>query len=84
LNVSRKLSGRSSVSANLSYTETSLQLDTEFEQTDRYRRYQLSYERSLNSTLSFNLALSQLNRSSDNVLLNYDEGRISANIIKGF
>jgi hypothetical protein len=84
LNVSRKLSGRSSVSANLSYTETSLQLDTEFERTDRYRRYQLSYERSLNSTLSFNLALSQLNRSSDNVLLNYDEGRISANIIKGF
>lgn len=84
LNVSRKLSGRSSVSANLSYTETSLQLDTEFERTDRYRRYQLSYERSLNSSLSFNLALSQLNRSSDNALLNYDEGRISAKITKGF
>ena len=84
LNVSRKLSGRSSVSVNLSYTETSLQLDTEFERTDRYRRYQLSYERSLNSALSFNVAVSQLNRSSNNALLNYDEGRISAKITKGF
>ena len=84
LNVSRKLSGRSSFSVNLSYTETSLQLDTEFERTDRYRRYQLSYERSLNSALSFNVAVSQLNRSSNNALLNYDEGRISAKITKGF
>tara|TARA_R110000744_G_scaffold380024_1_gene499496 strand:- start:247 stop:1851 length:1605 start_codon:yes stop_codon:yes gene_type:complete len=84
LNVKRKVSGRSSVSFNLSYTETSLQIDTEFERTDRYRRYQLSYERAINSDLSFNLALSHLNRGSDNALLNYQENRISAKITKGF
>ena len=84
LNVSRKVSGRSSVSFDLSYTETSLQIDTEFERTDRYRRYQLSYDRSVNSALSFNLALSYLNRSSENITFNYEEGRVSAKITKGF
>ncbi|ASP47964.1 TIGR03016 family PEP-CTERM system-associated outer membrane protein [Cognaticolwellia beringensis] len=83
-NVKRKVSGRSNVSFDLSYTETSLQINTEFERTDRYRRYQLSYDRSINSELSFNLALSHLNRGSDNALLNYQENRISAKITKGF
>ncbi|ARD44535.1 TIGR03016 family PEP-CTERM system-associated outer membrane protein [Colwellia sp. PAMC 21821] len=84
LNVKRKVSGRSSVSFDVSYTETSLQIDTEFERTDRYRRYQVGYDRSINSALSFNLALSFLNRSSDNFTLNYEEGRVSAKITKGF
>ncbi|MFT5636270.1 MAG: hypothetical protein ACI89T_001734 [Cognaticolwellia sp.] len=84
LNVMRKVSGRSSVSFNLSYTETNLQIDTELERIDRYRRYKLSYEKSLNSKLSFDLALSYLNRSSKNTLLNYEEGRVSAKITKGF
>ena len=84
LSIKRKVSGRSSLSLNLSYTETSLQLDTEFERTDRYRRYQLDYETSLNSALSFNVAVSYLNRSSGNAPLNYEEGRVSAKITKGF
>jgi uncharacterized protein (PEP-CTERM system associated) len=84
LNIKRKVSGRSNVSLNLSYTETSLQLDTELQRTDRYRRYQLDYETSLNSALSFNVAVSYLNRSSGNAPLNYEEGRVSAKITKGF
>ena len=84
LNIKRRVSGRSSISLNLSYTETNLQIDTEFERIDRYRRYQINYEKSLNSALSFDLALSYLNRSSDNALFNYEEGRVSAKITKGF
>ena len=84
LNVSRKVSGRSSISFDLSYTETNLQIDTEFERIDRYRRYEISYQKSLNSALSFDLSLSYLNRASDNALFNYEEGRVSAKITKGF
>lgn len=84
LNVSRKVSGRSSISFDLSYTETNLQIDTEFERIDRYRRYEISYQKSLNSALSFDLSLSYLDRASDNALFNYEEGRVSAKITKGF
>ena len=84
LNIKRKVSGRSSINLDLSYTETNLLVDTEFERIDRYRRYQISYEKSLNSALSFDLSLSYLNRSSDNALFNYEEGRVSAKITKGF
>ncbi len=85
INISRKVSGRSSVSLNVSYTETKFQIDTEFERSDRYRRYQLGFKKSLNSKLSFDLVVSFLNRRTDNSLLNnYDEGRISAKITKGF
>ncbi|MBA6417392.1 TIGR03016 family PEP-CTERM system-associated outer membrane protein [Colwellia sp. 6M3] len=84
LNIKRKVSGRSSINLDLSYTETNLLVDTEFERIDRYRRYQISYEKSLNSALSFDLSLSYLNRSSDNALFNYEEGRVRAKITKGF
>tara|TARA_B110000438_G_C15821274_1_gene654570 strand:- start:44 stop:1666 length:1623 start_codon:yes stop_codon:yes gene_type:complete len=84
LNIKRKVSGRSSINIDLSYTETNLLIDTEFERIDRYRRYQISYEKSLNSALSFDLTLSYLNRNSDNTLFNYEEGRVSAKITKGF
>ena len=84
LNVSREVSGRSSISFDLSYTETNLQIDTEFERIDRYRRYEISYQKSLNSALSFDLSLSYLNRASDNALFNYEEGRVSAKVTKGF
>ncbi len=84
LNINRKVSGRSSVGLDVSYTETNLQIDTEFERSDRYRRYSLNYEKSLNSALSFDLSVIYLNRSSDNAPLNYQEGRVSAKITKGF
>jgi hypothetical protein len=84
LNIKRKVSGRSSISLDLSYTETNFLIGTEFERIDRYRGYQINYEKSLNSALSFDLALSYLNRTSDNALFNYEEGRVSAKITKGF
>ncbi len=82
--IKRKVSGNSSVGINLSYTETNLQIDTEFERSDRYRRYIVNYEKSLNSAFSFDLNISFLNRSSNNETLNYEESRVSAKITKGF
>jgi hypothetical protein len=84
LSIRRRVNSRSSFNFNISYTESNLQVNTESESTNNYRRYQLSYEKSLRSTLSFNLALSYLNRSSDNTTLNYQESRVSAKITKGF
>ena len=84
LNINRSISGRSSVNLDMSYTENNFQLDTEQEQLSRYRRYQIGYEKSLNSSLSFNIDLSYLNRSSSDFTLNYEEGRLSAKITKGF
>lgn len=82
--IKRKVSGRSNISLDLSYTDTNLQLDTEQERLNRYRHYQIGYEKSLNSTFSFSFDLSYLNRNSSDLSLNYKEGRISAKITKGF
>jgi len=80
----RDISARSNVNLNLSYTETNLLMKTEQERLDRYRRYQLSYEKSIQSSLSLSLSISYLNRSSNSTALNYQEGRIGAKITKGF
>lgn len=82
--VKRKVSGRSNINLQLSYTDTNLQISTVQERLDRYRRYQIGYEKSLNSSLSFNIDLSYLDRSSSDYTLNYEEGRLSAKITKGF
>lgn len=82
--VSRKISGKSNLNLVLSYTRTNLQLDTPQERKDQYRRYKISYQKSLNSKLSFDVELSYLDRSSSDLTLNYEEGRVSAKITKGF
>ena len=82
--VKRELSSRSNVNLVLSYISNNLQIDTALERLDQYRRYQLAYEKSLNSMLLFNIEVSYLDRSSNDATLNYEEGRISAKITKGF
>ena len=84
LNISRTVSAQSSIGLDISYTDTSFQTNTEFERRDRYRQYQINYDKSLNSALSFDFVISYLNRSSNDSTLNYKEGRISATITKGF
>ncbi len=84
VSIKRRVSGRSNVNLQMSYTDTNLQIDTEQERQDKYRRYQVGYEKSLNSTLSFNIDFSYVNRTSNDFTLNYKEGRVSAKITKGF
>ena len=82
--ISRKVSGNSNINVDLSYNETNFRIGTLEERQDRYRRYQIGYDKKLNSSLSFGIDLSYLDRGSDNATLDYDESRISAQITKGF
>ena len=82
--VRRNISGRSSLNLDVSYTENNFLITTDSERIDRYRRYKLSYEKSLNSALSIDLSLGYVDRSSSNIKFNYEEGRVSAKITKGF
>jgi uncharacterized protein (PEP-CTERM system associated) len=82
--ISRKISGNSALNLNLQYTETHYSLNQENERQDRYRRYSLEYDKSLNSEFIVKFGLSHLNRSSTNQSLNYEEDRIYLNFSKGF
>jgi len=82
--INRKVSGKSNIQLKLEYTDTHLAVKQESERQDRYRRYSLEYDKSLNSKLTVKLGISHLNRSSSTQSFNYEEDRITLNISKGF
>jgi uncharacterized protein (PEP-CTERM system associated) len=82
--IKRKVSGKSNIKLNFEYNNTHFLLAQENERQDRYRRYSLEYDKSLNSQLNVKLGLSHLNRSSTTQSFNYDEDRIYLNFSKGF
>ncbi|MFQ3192405.1 MAG: hypothetical protein ACI936_003557 [Paraglaciecola sp.] len=82
--IKRKVSGRSNINLMLEYTDTHFLLAQENGRKDRYRRYSLEYDKSLNSKLTVKLGLSHLNRSSTIQPFNYEEDRITLNLSKGF
>ena len=83
-NTSRKISGRSSLKLNLSFSETHYQIGEESERKDRYRKYDIAYEKSMNSKLKANFNVGFINRSSENITLNYEEARVGLQITKEF
>ncbi|MBA6265127.1 TIGR03016 family PEP-CTERM system-associated outer membrane protein [Colwellia sp. Bg11-12] len=82
--VKRKVSGKSNIKLALEYTDTHFLLGQDNERQDRYRRYSLEYDKSLNSKLSIKLGVSHLNRSSTTQSFNYEEDRVYFNFSKGF
>jgi len=82
--IKRKLSGKSNIQLSLGYTENHHLLKQDNEQQDRYRRYSLEYDKSLNSRLSVILGLSHTNRSSTTQSFNYEEDRVYLKVSKGF
>jgi uncharacterized protein (PEP-CTERM system associated) len=82
--IKRKISGKSNLGLKLEYTKNHLSLKQENERQNRYRRYSLEYDKSLNSKLTVKLGVSHLNRSSTTQSLNYEEDRIYLNFSKGF
>lgn len=82
LEVSRKLSPHSNLDFSIAYTETNNFIGFPTEIESRYRYYKVSYNRKLNKTLSFDLYLSHLNRSSDPADFVYKENRISLELKK--
>ena len=83
-NIARKVSGRSSIDLDLSYTENNYQQGTTNERKDRYRQVGIGYTKSLNSNLDFSFDLRHVNRSSTTDQYNYDEGRVALKITKDF
>jgi uncharacterized protein (PEP-CTERM system associated) len=84
LTVARKVSGKSNIQLNIDYTNEHRALKQDDEVQDRYRRYSLEYDKSLNSQLSVKLGLSHINRSSTTQSFNYEEDRIYLSFNKGF
>jgi len=82
--IKRKVSGKSSLQLNMEYTDTHQALDQDSERQDRYRRYSLEYDKSLNSKLTVTLGVSHLNRSSTTQSFNYEEDRVYLKVSKGF
>jgi uncharacterized protein (PEP-CTERM system associated) len=82
--IDRKISGKSSLRLNLSYSDNHFALKQSNERQDRYRKYGLEYKKSLNSRLDVTFGVSHLNRGSSTAIYNYDEERIYLNVSKGF
>jgi uncharacterized protein (PEP-CTERM system associated) len=82
--IKRKVSGKSNLELSMEYTDTHQALDQEGERQDRYRRYSLEYDKSLNSKLTITFGLSHLNRSSTTQSFNYEEDRVYLKVSKGF
>jgi uncharacterized protein (PEP-CTERM system associated) len=82
--IRRKISGKSNIQLKLEYTDNHLALKQVNERQDRYRRYSIEYDKSLNSEFTVNLGISNLNRSSTTQSFNYEENRITLKLSKGF
>jgi len=82
--IKRKISGKSNIQLKLEYNDDHRLLKQVDERQDRYRRYSLEYDKSLNSKLTVKLGLSHLNRYSTTQSFNYEENRITLKLSKGF
>lgn len=82
--IQRKVSGRSSLSLQMEYSDNVFHEDEVDERQDRYRRYTLSYKKRLNSQLNIDFGISVLNRDSDLSLFNYTENRVHFKFTKEF
>lgn len=80
--ISRKVSGYSTIDFSIAYTETRNFLNLPQAQDNQYRYYKINYNRKLNKTLSFDINLSHLNRTSDPAQFVYKENRISLELKK--
>ncbi len=84
VNLLRQLSKRSRFDLTLSYTENYLNKNTDDQRRDRYRQYQLSYQRNINNSLTSEVHLTYINRSSNEQAFNYKEGRFNVVFSKDF
>lgn len=82
LKISRKVSGYSNIVFSASFTETQYFRDQPQARDSQYRYYKINYNRKLNKTLSFDIGLSHLNRSSNPSVFEYKENRISLELNK--
>ena len=82
--IKRKISGKSHFNVNLSFTDTHQRKKSENSRRDRYRQYSVGYERKMNQSIITIFDLAYVNRSSEQELYSYKEGRVSFKITKDF
>lgn len=82
LSISRKISGYSTIEFSTAYTETRNLINLPQAQDSQYRYYKLNYNKKLSKTLSFDINVSHLNRTSTPALDVYKENRISFELNK--
>jgi uncharacterized protein (PEP-CTERM system associated) len=81
-NASRQVSRYSNFDFSVTYTNNNLLIGSPSEREDQYRYYRMSYNRELNDKLTFDVSLSHLNRTSNDVEFMYKENRISLELKK--
>jgi uncharacterized protein (PEP-CTERM system associated) len=84
VDIKRQISGKSFLNLSLSYLDNHLQKNTDNKRRDRYRQYQLAYQRNINNSLTSEVNLSYIYRSSDQQSFNYQEGRFNISLSKDF
>lgn len=82
--IKRKVSGKSNINLLVKYDKNIFQQNSDMERKNNYRQYELIYERNINQALVFNLRLGLLNRSSNDIFLNYKESRVTFKMTKDF
>jgi len=84
LSYTRRLSGKSDLTARASYVKNQFQIGQSNERKDDYRKMDIEYSKTINSTLKSTFGLSYLERESDTVLFNYEEQRVYLQVVKEF
>jgi len=80
----RRISGKSNLLINASYSENVFFKDQENERIDKYRKLDIEYSKSINSKLETKLGFSRLERESNTEFLSYDEQRVYLQVVKEF
>lgn len=85
INIIRKIGANHKVALSAYYAEHIFNKNTiEDNQIDQYRRYQLSFDKKLSSSLYADISVAYHDRTSNDERYNYDETRISARLTKDF
>ena len=86
LGANRKLSPSSTLGIQASYNERGYGQSAlnQNGQNDKYRRYGINFNKSLNQALNFTLDLDRIDRTSNQARYNYSENRLSLRLSKDF
>jgi len=84
VNIKRKVSGHSDLTIRFGYTKNHFQKQQELERLDRYRKYDIEYNKKLNARLNFVFGLSYIDRVSTDIQYTYEEQQAYLRFTKEF
>ena len=84
LSYSRRISGKSDLTARASYIKNQFRIGQNDGREDTYRKVDVEYTKSINSSFKSKLGLGYLERESNTTLFNYEEQRVYLQVVKEF